>query len=128
MIRVERLKTFYLFTAIVACCLFITGCPKADLPEGMDCSPLIFCTDLTQLHFCTTPDGTDCGFFAKSQYIPCEDCLTLACEDAATEAIALCLGISPSVDSSFTDPMTDDSVVEQTEALLEAMESLKESY
>jgi hypothetical protein len=105
MIHAERLRTFYLFTVIAASCMLIMGCPK---PEDVDCTDLsemvveapITCTDGNEPQLCVSPDSDNCGYYVNSMYIPCRSC---ACDAATKVAVALCLGMSPSVNSSFTD-------------------------
>jgi len=130
MIHSARLQTLYLFTVITACCLLIIGCQK---PEDVDCIDLseqawgepIICTDGNEPQVCMAPDSDNCGYYVNSIYIPCKSCYD--CDAATDVAVALCLGMSLSVDSSSTDQVTGDSVVEKTEALLDAMESLRKS-
>ena len=130
MIPAERLRTVYLFAVIAACCLLITGCPK---PEDVDCIDLsgpvteetIICTDGKEPQLCMAPDSDNCGYYVNSMYIPCKSC---TCDAVTRLAVALCLGMSSSVDSSFTDRVADDPVAEKAAVLLHAMEYLKESY
>ena len=74
---------------------------------------------------CMAPDSDNCGYYVNSMYIPCKSC---TCDAATRLAVALCLGMSSSVDSSFTDRVADDPVTEKAAVLLDAMEYLKESY
>jgi hypothetical protein len=130
MIHAERLRTVYLLAVIVACCVLITGCTK---PEDVDCIDLsgpvteepIICTDGKEPQLCMSPAVDNCGYYVNSLYIPCRSC---TCDAATRLAVALCLGMSPSVDLSFTDPVAEDPVMEKAEALLDAMEHFRESY
>ena len=116
MIHAERLRTFYLFTVIVACCVLIMGCPK---PEDVDCVDLseqawgepIISTDGNEPQVCMAPDSDNCGYYVNSIYIPCISCYD--CDIAAQAAVVLCLGMFPSVDSSCTNQVADDSVAEK---------------
>lgn len=131
MIHAERLRAFYLFTAIAACCFLVIGCPKptdvvcTDLSESV-AEELIICTDGKEPQLCMSPDSDNCGYYVNSKYIPCRS--SCDCDAAAELAVTLCLGISPSIVSSCTNQVADDSVAEKTEVLLDAVEYLKESY
>ena len=131
MIHAERLRAFYLFTVIAACCVLIIGCQKptdvicTDLSE-LVAEELIICTDGKEPQLCMSPDSDNCGYYVNSRYIPCRSCYD--CDSATELAVTLCLGRSPSIDSSCTNQVADDSVAEKNEALLDAMEYLKELY
>ena len=140
MIHAERLRTFYLFTAIAACCLLIVGCPQPECtvdcpqPEDVDCTDLsasvteetIICTDGNEPQVCMAPDSDNCGYYVNSMYMPCSSCND--CDAATDVAVTVCLGMSLSVDFSLTDQMADESIVENTEVFRDAMEDRKESY
>ena len=111
MIEKERLRTVYLFTVIAACCFLVFGCQK---PENVDCFDLstqikedpIICTDGNEIQVCMSEDSESCGYYVNSTYLPCRTC---TCDVVTRVAVAMCSGISPSVDSSFPDQGIDDS-------------------
>lgn len=131
MIYAERLQIFCLVTIVIACCLLIIGCQKPedvvciDLSEQVGEAPII-CTDGKEPQVCMAPDSDNCGYYVNSKYIPCKSCYD--CDAAAEITVKLCLGGSPSVDFSCKDHVSDNSIPKKTEALLNAMEYLKESY
>jgi len=116
MIHAERLRAFYLFTVIAACCVLIIGCQKptdvvcTDLSELIQTEPII-CTDGNETQLCMSEDSDNCGYYVNSIYIPCISCYD--CDIAAQAAVVLCLGMFPSVDSSCTNQVADDSVAEK---------------
>jgi hypothetical protein len=129
MLHTERLRTFYLFTVIAACCVLIMGCQK---PEDVECTDLsvivteeIICTDGKEPQLCMSRESVNCGYYVNSIYIPCRSC---ACNAATDLAVALCLGMPPSVSSSSTDRVAEDPDVENAETLRDAMEYLRDSY
>ena len=140
MFHTERLRTFYLFTVIAACCVLITGCPETECtvdcpqPEDVECHDLsvlalestTVCTDGNEPQVCMARESDNCGYVVNSIYIPCRACDD--CDAATDLAAAECLDMSLAVDSSFTDRMADDSILETTETLRDAVEYLKESY
>jgi len=140
MFHTERLRTFYLFTVMAACCLFITGCPETECtvdcpqPEDVECTDLsvlavessIICTDGSEPQVCMARESDNCGYVINAMYMPCRACDD--CDEATDLAIALCLEMSPSVDSFSTDRVAEGPGVENAETLLDAMEYLKESY
>jgi len=140
MLHLERLRIFYLFTVIAACCLFITGCPETECtvdcpqPEDVECHDLsvlalestTFCADGNEPQVCMARESDNCGYVVNAMYIPCRACDD--CDAATDLAASLCLDIPLSVDSSFTDRVAEDPGVETTEALHDAVEYLKESY
>jgi hypothetical protein len=102
------------------------GCAK---PGDVDCTDLselipreepIPCKDGNEIQLCNAPDSDNCGYYVNAMYIPCRTCND--CDAASRVAVALCLGLFPSVDSSFTDHVADDSAVKNAESLLDAME------
>jgi len=94
MIHGERLRTFYLFSVIVAYCFFIMGCPKpndvvcTDLSESVVEEPII-CTDGNEPQLCMAPNADNCGYYVNSIYIPCRSCYD--CDTATDVTVALCL-------------------------------------
>ena len=131
MIHAEGLRTFYLFTVIAVCCVFIVGCQKptdvvcTDLSELINSEPII-CTDGNETQLCMSPESDNCGYYVNSIYIPCRS--SCDCDAAAEVAVAFCLGMSLTVDLSCTNQVADDTVAEKNEALLDAMEYLNEHY
>ena len=131
MINAERLRAFYLLIVIAVCCSFIIGCSKpsdvvcTDLSELIE-TDLIICTDGKEPQLCMSQDTDNCGYYVNSIYIPCISCYD--CDIASTVAVALCSAVSPSVNSSYINQVVDDPVAGKNEALLNAMEYLKESY
>lgn len=140
MVHAESLRTFSLFTVIATCCLFIAGCPQIECtvdcpkPEDVECYDLsvlavestIICTDGNELQMCMARESDNCGYDVNAMYIPCRACDD--CDEATDLAVAVCLESSLPVDSSFTDRVAEEPGVENTEALRDAMEYLKESY
>jgi hypothetical protein len=106
MIHAKGLRTLYLFTVIIACCLLIAGCTKPDDVDCVDLSEqaqgeIIICTDGNEPQVCMAPDSDNCGYYVNSLYIPCESCGD--CDTATDVTVALCMGMSPSAESSSTD-------------------------
>jgi hypothetical protein len=91
----KRLRNVYLFTAIIACCMLITGCQK---PDDVNCVALseqawgetIMCDDGNEPQVCMAPESDHCGFYVDARYIPCRSCYD--CDAAVDLTVALCQG------------------------------------
>ena len=137
MLHTKGLRAVYLFTVVAAFCFLITGCPEQECtvdcpqPEDVECTVLskparestTVCTDGNEPQVCMARESDHCGYIINAMYVPCRACDD--CDTATNLAVALCLGTSLSVESSFADQVLEDSVVETTEALRETMEYLR---
>ena len=95
MVHAEKVRTFCLLAAIIACFALITGCGKPDDVHCVDLSEqawgeTIICADGNEPQVCMAPDSDHCGFYVNSNYIPCKSCYD--CDAAADMTVALCLG------------------------------------
>ena len=95
MTHAKRLRNFYLFAAIIACCVLITGCQKPDNVNCVDLSEqawgeTIICTDGNEPQVCMAPESDHCGFYVNLRYIPCTSCYD--CDAAVDLTVALCQG------------------------------------
>lgn len=95
MTHAKRLRSFYRFATLIACCMLITGCQK---PDDVNCVALseqvqgeiIICDDGNEPQVCMAPESDHCGFYVNSWYIPCKSCYD--CDAAADLTVALCQG------------------------------------
>ena len=115
MFHTERLRTFYLFTVIAACCVLITGCPETECtvdcpqPEDVECHDLsvlalestTVCTDGNEPQVCMARESDNCGYVVNSQYLPCKSCLD--CDATIDLVVMLCESSSPAVETSPND-------------------------
>jgi hypothetical protein len=95
MTHAKRLRIFYPFAAILACCVLMTGCQKPDDVNCVDLSEqawgkIIICADGNEPQVCMAPESDHCGFYVDSRYIPCTSCYD--CDAAADMTVALCQG------------------------------------